>query len=43
MLSHCGVGIAMSNAIPKCKAAADQICGDCDDDGVARWIEGNLL
>jgi Cof subfamily protein (haloacid dehalogenase superfamily) len=43
MLTHCGVGVAMSNAIDECKAAADYVCGDCDDDGVARWLEENVL
>jgi Cof subfamily protein (haloacid dehalogenase superfamily) len=43
MLTHCGVGVAMANAIDECKAAADYICGDCDADGAAKWIEDNLL
>lgn len=43
MLRDCGVGVAMSNAIDECKAVADYICGDCDEDGVARWIEENML
>jgi hydroxymethylpyrimidine pyrophosphatase-like HAD family hydrolase len=43
MLRECGAGVAMSNAIDECKAAADYICGDCDDDGVARWLEENVL
>ncbi|MDR3309901.1 MAG: Cof-type HAD-IIB family hydrolase [Oscillospiraceae bacterium] len=43
MLRECGVGVAVANAIDGCKAAADRICGDCDDDGVARWIEENVL
>ena len=43
MLRACGVGVAVANAIDEAKSAADQICGDCDDDGVARWIEENLL
>ena len=43
MLSHCGHSIAMSNAIDGVKAVADYVCGDCDNDGVAHWIEENLL
>ena len=43
MLHTCGIGVAMGNAIDECKAAADLICGDCDNDGVARWIEENLM
>lgn len=43
LLRECGVGVAMSNAIDECKAVADDICGDCDEDGVAHWIEKNIL
>jgi Cof subfamily protein (haloacid dehalogenase superfamily) len=43
MLRYCGVGVAVANAIDECKAAADCICGGCDDDGVATWIEENVL
>ena len=43
MLRDCGIGVAVENAIDEVKAVADYICGECDDDGVARWIEGNLL
>jgi hydroxymethylpyrimidine pyrophosphatase-like HAD family hydrolase len=43
MLSECGIGVAMGNAIDECKAVADHICGDCDDDGMAKWLEKNLL
>lgn len=43
MLRDCGVGVAAANAIDEAKAAADYICGDCDDDGVAKWLEENIL
>jgi Cof subfamily protein (haloacid dehalogenase superfamily) len=43
MLRECGVGVAVENAVPEYKAAANHTCGDCDSDGVARWIEENLL
>ena len=43
MLTSCGIGVAMANAIPEAKAAADYICDDNDSDGVARWIDGNIL
>jgi len=43
MVRECGIGVAMSNAIDECKAVADHICDDCDEDGVARWIEKNLF
>ena len=43
ILQYAGVGIAMDNAIYEAKTAADFICGDCDDDGVAKWLEENVL
>ena len=43
LLRYSGTGVAMSNAIDECKNAADFICGDCDDDGVARWLAANIL
>jgi hydroxymethylpyrimidine pyrophosphatase-like HAD family hydrolase len=42
-LRECGVGIAVENATAECRQAANHICADCDSDGVARWIEENLL
>ena len=43
MLKASGIAVAVENAVPAVKAAAEYICGDCDEDGVARWIEANLL
>jgi Cof subfamily protein (haloacid dehalogenase superfamily) len=43
MLSYCGYGIAVANAINECKSAAGYICGDCDEDGAAHWIEENCI
>lgn len=43
ILQSCGIGIAVDNALPEVKAAADQICGSNEQDGVARWIADNLL
>jgi Cof subfamily protein (haloacid dehalogenase superfamily) len=42
MLTECGAGIAMANAIPQVKAAADEICPSNEDDGVARWLMGHI-
>ncbi len=42
LLNCAGVGIAMDNALAETKAVADYICGDCDNDGVAEWLEGNV-
>lgn len=43
MLRACGIGVAVSNAIDEVKAVADQICDTNENDGVARWIEENVL
>ena len=39
IMEAAGLGIAMGNAEPQLKALADLICGDCDDDGVAKELE----
>ena len=39
----CGIGVAVENAIPEVKSVADEIAESNDEDGVARWIEANLL
>jgi hypothetical protein len=43
MVRMCGFGVAVANAVDEVKAAARYICGSNDEDGVARWIEGNVL
>ena len=43
MLRECCIGIAMDNAIDEVKSAADQICGTNDHDGVAKWLDKNIL
>ena len=43
MLQNCGISVAVSNAINDVKAVADSICDSNDNDGVAKWIEENLL
>jgi hydroxymethylpyrimidine pyrophosphatase-like HAD family hydrolase len=43
MLSYCGESVAVANAIDEVKSVANYVCGDCDDDGVAKWIEANVL
>ena len=37
------VRVATKNAQPEVRAAADFVCGDCDEDGVVRWLEVNSL
>ena len=38
-----GVAVAAGNAIEVCKAAANCLCGDCEEDGVAKWLAENVL
>lgn len=39
MLGLVGLGAAMGNAHPACKAAADVVIGTCAEDGVAEFLE----
>lgn len=43
MLKYCGTGVAMGNAAEKTKHAANVICGTNDNDGLAKFIELNIL
>ena len=43
MLANCGTGVAVENAINEVKAVAKYICGSNENDGVAKWLEDNLL
>ncbi len=43
MLRHAGIGVAMGNAGEKVKVAADFVTGHHEDDGLAEFIEQNLL
>lgn len=43
MLRECGVGIAVDSALGEVKAVADYICDTNDNDGVAKWLEENVL
>lgn len=43
MLRLCGLGVAMGNAVPAVKAAADLVIGTNDEDGIAEWLEDQLL
>lgn len=42
-IKHCGLGVAVSNAIPKVLEIADKITNSNDEDGVAKFIEENVL
>ncbi len=43
MLQMAGTGIAVANAQPEVREAADGIAGSNDEDGVARYIERHIL
>lgn len=43
MLQACGKGIAVANALELVRDAADEVCKDNDSDGVAMWLEENVL
>ncbi len=42
-IRNCGVGVAMANSIPAVLEAADVVTGSNDEDGVAVFIERELL
>lgn len=42
-IKNCGVGVAVSNAIQEVRDIADFITESNDMDGVARYLERNLL
>ena len=43
MLSVCGLGVAVANAVPEVKAVADVVCGSNEEDGVAHYINEFFL
>lgn len=43
LLRAAGISVAVANAGDEAKQAATERCASNDDDGVARWIEKNLL
>lgn len=43
MLKQCGTAVAMENALEEVKGVADYICGSNTEEGVAKWLEENLL
>ena len=42
-IKNCGLGVAVSNAIPSVLDIADRIIDSNDMDGVAKFIEENIL
>jgi len=43
MIKGCGIGISMKNGVEEIKKIANYICGNNNEDGVAKWIEENIL
>ena len=43
MFSYAGLSVAMGNALDEVKAVTDHICDTNDNDGVAKWLEENVL
>jgi Cof subfamily protein (haloacid dehalogenase superfamily) len=43
ILKYCGYGIAMGNALEDVKKVAKYICDTNENDGVAKWLEENIL
>jgi len=43
MIEKCGIGVAMENGIEEIKTKAKYICGKNTEDGIAKWIEKNIL
>lgn len=43
LLKAAGTGVAVENALPEVKAAADELCASNEEDGPARWLEEHFL
>jgi len=43
MIRECGIGVAVINALDEVKAVANYICDANENDGVAKWLEENVL
>ena len=43
MLLAAGIGVAMGNASDKVKAAADEVCGSVEEDGVYHYLKNKGL
>ncbi|SMC31204.1 Cof subfamily of IIB subfamily of haloacid dehalogenase superfamily/HAD-superfamily hydrolase, subfamily IIB [Oscillospiraceae bacterium] len=43
MLRMCGIGVAVDNALPEVKSAADALTSSNDEDGVASWLRSQIL
>jgi Cof subfamily protein (haloacid dehalogenase superfamily) len=43
MIEKCGVGVAVENGNERIKNKAKYICENNNEDGIAKWIEANIL
>lgn len=43
MLKMCGTGVAVANAVQEVLNIADEVTASNDEDGVAEWLEKNIL
>ena len=43
LLEYSGIGVAMGNALDTVKQSADIICDTNENDGIAKWLEENVL
>jgi Cof subfamily protein (haloacid dehalogenase superfamily) len=43
MIKYAGIGVAMENALDEVKSVANSICPNNDEDGVAQWINKNII
>jgi Cof subfamily protein (haloacid dehalogenase superfamily) len=43
MIKYCGKGICVKNGVEEVKSVAKEICEDNENDGIAKWIEVNIL
>ena len=43
IIKKCGLGICMENGLPEVKKIADEMCESNENDGIAKWINKNLL
>ncbi len=43
MVTYAGTGVAMENAVPELKAAADEETASCDEDGIAESLEKHMM
>ena len=43
MLQVVGTGVAMGNATDNVKAAANEVCGSVEEDGIFHYLKGKRL